>query len=122
MKIQGVEPSDFISSNKTNCNDQAKYNFRKTIKELQNIKENYDESKQKLTKEDVKDAVERLNETMETYRTNLRFHLHEESHEWQVAVINAKTEEVIRKIPPDKTLDMVAYVKEMLGLLVDEFV
>lgn len=37
-----------------------------------------------------------------------------------VKVIDAETEEVIREIPPEKILDLVAMIWEMIGLIVDE--
>ncbi|SHJ53727.1 flagellar protein FlaG [Desulfofundulus thermosubterraneus] len=74
------------------------------------------------TIQEVRDAVNRINETMELYRTELRFVLHEESGEIMVKVINAETQEVIREIPPEWTLKIVASVKRMLGLILDRFI
>lgn len=74
------------------------------------------------TVEEVREAVNRINETMELYRTELRFVLHEESGEIMVKVINAETQEVIREIPPEWALKIVASVKKMLGLILDRFI
>ncbi|MGB9804404.1 flagellar protein FlaG [Desulfofundulus sp.] len=71
---------------------------------------------------EVHDAVNRINETMELYRTELRFVFHEESGEIMVKVINAETQEVIREIPPEWVLKIVASVKKMLGLILDRFI
>lgn len=72
--------------------------------------------------QEVRDAVNRINETMELYRTELRFVLHEESGEIMVKVINAETQEVIREIPPEWALKIVASVKRLLGLILDRFI
>ena len=37
-----------------------------------------------------------------------------------VKVIDAETNEVIREIPPEKILDLVATIWEMMGLIIDE--
>jgi flagellar protein FlaG len=37
-----------------------------------------------------------------------------------VKVINSDTNEIIREIPPEKTLDLVAKMWEMAGIIVDE--
>jgi flagellar protein FlaG len=37
-----------------------------------------------------------------------------------VKVIDAETDEIIREIPPEKILDMVAMMWEMVGIIVDE--
>lgn len=75
-----------------------------------------------LTSQQVQAAVEKLNSTMETYGTELRFEYHEKSGEYMVKVINEKDKSVIREIPPHQVLEMVAYFKEMLGIIVDKFI
>lgn len=37
-----------------------------------------------------------------------------------VKVVNTETDEVIREIPPEKILDMVAKMWELAGIMVDE--
>ncbi|CCO09156.1 Flagellar protein FlaG protein [Desulforamulus hydrothermalis Lam5 = DSM 18033] len=76
---------------------------------------------QPLKAESVQQAVHKMNKTLETYGTELRFQLHEKSGEYIVKIINTKDHSVIREIPPERVLNMVAYFKEMLGLVVDKF-
>ena len=59
---------------------------------------------------------------METYNTELRFTIHEESGQIMVKVINTEDDSVIREIPPERVLDFVAHVKKMLGILFDRFI
>jgi len=70
----------------------------------------------------VEKAVELINKTMENYNTELQFTLHEGSGEYVVKVINTEDHSVIREIPPERVLDMVAHFKKMLGLIVDKFI
>lgn len=79
------------------------------------------DEQQEFNKDQVQQAVNKMNRTMETYSTELRFHLHEKSGEYIVELINTKDNSVIREIPPERVLNMVAYFKEMLGLVVDKF-
>jgi flagellar protein FlaG len=67
-------------------------------------------------------AVGQLNDTMEAYSTGLRFELHEKSGEMMVKVINERDDTVIREIPPEKVLDMVAHFKKVLGIIVDKLI
>ncbi|MBE3573752.1 MAG: flagellar protein FlaG [Moorella humiferrea] len=76
----------------------------------------------KAGRKEVHEAVKKVNHTMEIYRTELRFILDEESDEFMVRVINAETGEVIREIPPEWVLKIVADVKRMLGLILDKFI
>lgn len=78
--------------------------------------------KGQFSEEMLQTAVDQANETMKTYHTNLRFEMHEDSGEYFVKVVNAENDEVIREIPPEKVLDMVAYFKKMIGIIVDEIV
>ncbi|WP_027719113.1 flagellar protein FlaG [Desulfovirgula thermocuniculi] len=77
---------------------------------------------QRPTLEEIREALGQINETLRIYRTELRFVLHEESGEYMVKVINAETQEVIREIPPEWVLKIVASVKRMLGLILDKFI
>jgi len=70
----------------------------------------------------IENAVKQINNTMEMYHTELKYSLHEESGEYYVKVINTEDNTVIREIPPEKVLDMVAYFKKMLGIIVDKFI
>jgi len=70
----------------------------------------------------VQKSIELLNRTMKSYNTELHFTLHEKSGEYLVKIINTRDNSVIREIPPQKVLDMVAYFKEVLGLIVDKFI
>lgn len=80
------------------------------------------EKEPKANLKEVKNAVELLNRTMESYNTELKFTLHEKSGEYMVKVINTTDNSVIREIPPQRVLDMVAHFKELLGLIVDKFI
>ncbi len=75
-----------------------------------------------IFRNEVEEAVTQLNETMRAYYTELRFEVHEKSGEIMVKVLNERDGTVIREIPPEKILDMVAYFKKVLGIIVDELI
>ncbi|MDD2432471.1 MAG: flagellar protein FlaG [Clostridia bacterium] len=81
------------------------------------VKEN---TEQKVTEEQVIKAIEKANQKFQYYNTYLEFSIHEETRQIMVKVY--RDEEVIREIPPEKILDMVAQMMEWAGLLVDETV
>lgn len=85
-------------------------------------KQTFPEQEGKQNRQGFVEAVSQVNRTMEIYRTELRFILDEESEEIMVKVVNAETGEVIREIPPDWVLKIVADVKKMLGLILDKFI
>lgn len=65
-------------------------------------------------------AIEKANKALMGTTTNLKFSIHEKTKEIMVKVINSETNEVMREIPPEKTLDMVAKMMELSGLIIDE--
>lgn len=65
-------------------------------------------------------AIEKANKAVDGITTTFEYSIHEKTHEIVVKVINRDTNEVIREIPPEKTLDMVAKMWELAGLFVDE--
>ncbi len=63
-----------------------------------------------------------LKSLFEIFNLELRFKIHEPTKEIIARVVNRETGEVIREIPPEKFLDMVAKLRELAGVFVDELV
>ncbi len=80
------------------------------------------DQQKKLDRQRLEEAVEQANKTMETYRTELRFSIHEDSQEMMVEVINTADNSVIREIPPERILNFISHVKKMLGIIIDKFI
>lgn len=68
----------------------------------------------------VDEIVDGLNQALKAADKRLQFLVHETTGCIYVKVINQETEEVIREIPPEKILDLVGHIHELVGLLVDE--
>ncbi|MGE5328833.1 MAG: flagellar protein FlaG [Deltaproteobacteria bacterium] len=66
------------------------------------------------------EAIEKANKAIEGARTEFKFSIHDKTHEISVKVLDKDSGEVIREIPPEKVLDMVARMWEMAGIIVDE--
>lgn len=67
----------------------------------------------------LKKAVEKINGAqMES--SEAVFGFHEETNRVTIKIVDKKTKEVIKELPPEKTLDMIAKVWEMAGLFVNE--
>jgi len=73
------------------------------------------------TKEEVERAVTSTNRLLnDEHKTQYKFEVHEGTGRVMVNLIDTKTKEVIKEIPPEKILDLVANIWERLGILVDE--
>lgn len=70
------------------------------------------------TNEQVKKAVETLNKKMSN--SEAVFGIHDATNRVTIKIIDKDTREVIKELPPEKTLDMIAKVWELAGIMVDE--
>lgn len=73
---------------------------------------------QQPSNEQIKQAVEKLNKSMTN--SEAVFGIHEATQRITIKIVDKESKKVIKELPPEKTLDMIAKVWEMAGLLVDE--
>jgi flagellar protein FlaG len=106
-----TEAPDAIKLENTNLNNQK-------IQHMQ--AEQAQEQKQEINEHEVIQAIERANKHIRTYDRRLEFSIHEQTKQIMVKVINTENDSVIREIPSEKILDMVAHLWEVAGILVDE--
>ena len=70
--------------------------------------------------DELQEAVENLNKTVEAIDRALEFDIHEGTNRVMVRVVDRSNDEVIREVPPEKVLDLMAELRELVGFLVDE--
>jgi flagellar protein FlaG len=75
---------------------------------------------QTFPKEKMETVVDGLNKFLKQSNTALKFQYHEKLQEYYVTLVDEKTKEVVREIPPKKMLDFYAAMNEFLGLIVDK--
>lgn len=73
---------------------------------------------QQASNEQIKKAVEQLNKNMPN--SEAIFGIHDATNRVTIKIVDKQTKEVIKELPPEKTLDMIAKAWELAGLLVDE--
>lgn len=73
---------------------------------------------QQPSHEQIRKAVEKLNRSMQN--SEAVFGIHEDTNRVMIKIVDKSTKEVIKELPPEKTLDMIAKVWELAGILVDE--
>jgi flagellar protein FlaG len=73
-----------------------------------------------LGEEELIKAIQRANKALQGRTTSFEFSIHEATKEIMVKVMDKDIGEVIRELPPEKVLDMVAKLWEMAGIIVDE--
>ena len=73
-----------------------------------------------VSKEKVESALRDINSKIKPTHTECQFSYHEKTKRISIKVLDQDSGEVIREIPPEKTLDMIAKTLELAGILVDE--
>ncbi|WP_281883017.1 flagellar protein FlaG [Paenibacillus sp. YYML68] len=70
--------------------------------------------------EELIKAIEKANKALQGITTTFEFKIHEATREIMVKVLDKETGKVVRELPPEKVLDMVAKLWEKAGIIVDE--
>ena len=79
-----------------------------------------DPEEKAFTKDEVEKAVDSTNKILkEEHNAKYQFEIHEGTGRVMVNLVDMQTREVLKEIPPEKILDLVANIWERLGLLVD---
>lgn len=124
MKIESVERNPVVSKvEQAQPTEAPEAKPEKSVsqenKKISSITEN-ERNTLPVSEKFVIEAIERANKAIAGARTEFRFSIHEKTHEISVKVMDKDNGEVIREIPPEKVLDMVARLWEMAGVIVDE--
>lgn len=70
--------------------------------------------------EQLKKAIAEMNRKINNSNEEAVFGVHEDTNRIMIKIMDKETKEVIKEFPPEKTLDMIARIWEMAGILVDE--
>lgn len=68
--------------------------------------------------EAMRKAVEEINKNARN--SEAVFGFHEKTNRVTIKIVDKQSKEVIKEFPPEKTLDMIAKVWEMAGLMIDQ--
>ena len=98
VRVASAEKSDFQGNSQNNSDSAAK--------------------EYQANAEQIKKAVEKLNKNMS--HSEAVFGIHDGTNRVLIKIIDKETKEVIKELPPEKTLDMIVKAWELAGLLVDE--
>lgn len=116
-----VAPQDSVSQAAINVSARRdNYDQRKEGDDKDSRKRDEGKDLQDVSPDKVKDAISEINKKIAPTHTECQFKYHEKTHRISITVKDKDTDKVIREIPPEKTLDMIAKTLELAGILVDE--
>ena len=73
-----------------------------------------------LDEDTVNLMTEQLNELMDKINCNLEFKYNKEADMMTIKMINKKTQEVIKEVPPEEMLENMVKAKDWLGAFIDK--
>ncbi len=118
MRIDSSNFDKQLNATKSEVVNAQKVSIEKAdmVKKAQNKEENVSfPGEQKLI-----EAIEKANQGLMGINTSLEFRIHERTKQITVKIINNETKEIIKEIPSEKILDMVADMCERAGIFVDK--
>ncbi len=119
MEVKGTSSQVIADLYKT-INTQSKEESPSTVIEigLEVAKEQKEE--RAFSRGMLEKQMDSMNELLAFNNTAIKFNLHEDLGRMYVQIVNRDTEEVVKEIPPEKFLDMVASMLKNVGLLIDK--
>ena len=78
------------------------------------------EEREPMDEESVSYMTEELNELMSKINCNLQFQYHKEVNMMSVRMLDKKTHEVLKEVPPEEMLEQMAKAREWLGAFLDK--
>jgi flagellar protein FlaG len=116
MEIKNISTSNIIAQTKNldNIAGTAERDSKATSGMPFDKKDNT-----KFEKE-INSSVEKANKILFKNNTHLQFKIHKETNDVIIKIIDDETGDILKEIPPEKFVDMIAKITEVAGIFVDE--
>jgi flagellar protein FlaG len=116
--VQPVQPAVTEAPDKVNVNIEPVL-VKQEEKEGSNKENSKNSGLFDVNSNELKKSISEINSKINK-NTEAVFGIHEETHRVTIKIVDKDTKEVIKEIPPEKTLEMIAKIWEVAGILVDE--
>ncbi len=116
-----VENTEVATPEQTNAYDATTVKVAETEKQDSQSGQDSSQSNtanQQAANEQIRKAVENMNKNLSN--SEAIFGIHDATNRVTIKIVDKETKEVLKEIPPEKTLDMIAKAWELAGILVDE--
>lgn len=118
MKID----SSVVSSNTLSQRSEISYSEKMSSEKTDMVKQALGKEEQAAFPGERKliEAIEKANPELAGQNTSIKFSVHEKTKQILIKIMDNETNEVVKEIPSEKILDMVADMMEKAGLFVDK--
>lgn len=124
--LEGVQMGTVYPSSETTQKIERQGSQDKSVKDVKKVKTGERVMGQALpgekaiSEEQLIHAIDKANKSFEPFDRRFELSVHEKTKAVMVKVIDSTNDEVIREIPSEKVLDMVAHMLEVAGIIVDK--
>jgi len=113
--VQNINQTQTYSPPQENTSDASLIPATKLTSASQSLKNNTDTKS--ISKNDIKSLVEKLNSSISTLNDRVKFSYSEDAKALVVKVIDSKTGQVIRQIPPEELIKLEASLSQSIGII-----
>ena len=122
MDVKAIQSTQSaIEMNTTNMQSQEKMEVTlKQSEDKKNENELFNSLPPNMQDDILKKTVKDLNEKLKLFNNSLKIEIDKDTGIRVVKIIDSKTKEVIRQLPPEAALKIAKYIDEITGLLFDK--
>ncbi len=123
MRVRSIQANPVVSPIGDQERIKPEVNSRE-INSLQKGKEAFsleleDRVRQQMV-EFTDEVLVEFDELTDFFQKGILLKLHKDTERFFVQVINAQTQEVLKEMPPEEFLDLIAKIRNIVGLFLDE--
>jgi flagellar protein FlaG len=113
--VQNTNQAQTYSPPQENTNDTSFITATKLTPASQSLQNNTETKS--MSKNDVKSLVEKLNSSISTLNDSVKFSYSEDAKALVVKVVDSKTGQVIRQIPPEELIKLETSLSQSIGII-----
>lgn len=115
MKLDGVQAMNPQTSQVNGLGQGSREQGLRTFGSKESLP-----GERQIPREQLDKALDKANKSFQPFDRRFEVSVHEKTNTIMVKVIDSTNDQVIREIPPEKILDMVAHMLEVAGILIDK--
>lgn len=115
--------TNIISAQNRNVQDKTTTTTTVNNNKIQNENSQSNSSnvleRRNIKEQDIINSIEKANKKIQGSGTELSFSVHSATKQIMIKIIDKQSKEIVKEIPSEKILDMVANIMETSGLIID---
>ena len=120
MRVEGVSTMTTVKSASRVQFEAGHVGLKESDENVLNRQKTDKPLSKNIAQDDIMQAIKQANKALEGTNRRFEYSVHEQTNTIMIKVINSDTDEIIREIPPERILNLIAKLWELAGLIVDK--